>query len=260
VQARRSTPRWPLLIPAAALAVSLAAALAGCGYTNPYPAGSYERALAFTDRGKHREAVDAYTAFLRRSPTDSLAARAQLEKARAYFATKEYPLAAVELQILRQEYPNSELVEEALFEEARSHLLQVGGVERDVTPAREARVLFRSYLQAYPDSPRAEAARAHLVEISDVLALKQLGVVEVYRQLHKPDAMAVTLDRLLAEEPETRHRDRILMDRARLALQRGEEPRAREVLETLLRERPDSELAGEARRLLDGLPPAATGS
>jgi len=252
VHERRTRPRWPLLITAAALA----AALAGCGYSNPHPAGSYERALAYADRGKHREAIDAYTAFLRRSPTDSLAARAQLEKARAYVATGEYPLAAVELQILRQEYPNSELVEAALFEEARAHLLQVGGVERDVTPAREARVLFRSFLQSYPASPRADAARAHLVEISDVLALKQLGVVEVYRQLHKPDAMAVTLDRLIAEEPETHHRDRILLDRARLALKRDEGPRARELLELLLRERPDSRLAGEARRLLDGMPPA----
>lgn len=253
MQARRSTPRWPLLITAA----GLAAALAGCGYSNPHPAGSYERALAYAGHGKHREAVDAYTAFLRRSPTDSLAARAQLEKARSYIATEEYPLAAVELQILRQEYPNSELVEEALFEEARSHLLQVGGVQRDVTPAREARVLFRGFLQTYPASTRADAARAHLVEISDVLALKQLGVVEVYSQLHKPDAMAVTLDRLIAEEPETKHRDRILMDRARLALRQSDAPRAREVLEMLLRERPDSKLAPEARSLLDGLPAAA---
>jgi len=253
VQATRPTPRWSLLF----LAAGLAAALAGCGYSNPHPAGSYERALAYADRGKHREAVDAYTAFLRRSPTDSLAARAQLEKARSYVATEEYPLAAVELQILRQEYPNSELVEEALFEEARSHLLQVGGVQRDITPARDARVLFRSFLQIYPASTRADAARAHLVEISDMLALKQLGVVEVYGQLHKPDAMAVTLDRLIAEEPETQHRGRILMDRARLALRRDEAPRAREVLEMLLRERPDSRLAPEARRLLDGLPAAA---
>ncbi len=253
MQASRSTTRWPFLITAACVA----AALAGCGYTNPHPAGSYERALAYADRGKHREAVDAYTAFLRRSPTDSLAARAQLEKARSYLVTEEYPLAAVELQILRQEYPNSDLVEEALFEEARSHLLQVGSVQRDVTPAREARVLFRSFLQTYPTSPRADAARSHLVEISDVLALKQLGVIEVYRQLHKPDAMAVTLDRLIAEEPETQYRDRILMDRARLALRQNEAPRAREVLETLLREQPDGKFAAESRRLLDGLPAVA---
>jgi outer membrane protein assembly factor BamD len=253
VQARRSAPRWP--IPTAA--ACLAAALAGCGYSNPHPAGTYERALAYADHGKHREAVDAYTAFLRRSPTDSLAARAQLEKARSYFATKEYPLAAVELQILRQEYPNSDLLEEALFEEARAHLLQVGGIQRDVTPAREARVLFRSFLQTYPASTRADEARRHLVAISDVLALKQLGVVEVYRQLRKPDAMAVTLDRLIEEEPETTHRDRILLERARLALRRDDAPRAREVLELLLRERPDSARAAEARKLLDGLPAAA---
>lgn len=243
---------------AAASTILLALLLGGCGMSNQFPVGSYERAQTFQEAGKHREAVDAYSAFLRRSPTDSLAAQAQFEKAQSYLASKEYPLAAVELQILRQEYPTSEWVEQALFEEARAHFLEVGKVQRDVTPALEARVLFTSFLRAYPASPLVPEAQAHLVKISDLLVRKEFGAIRVYRQLKRREAVAISLDRLLLEEPLTTLRDEVLIRRARLAVELDEPDVARRTCEQLQADHPQSRFVGEARRILNGLPaPAA---
>jgi outer membrane protein assembly factor BamD len=245
------------LVSALVAALLAAAGLTGCGAHNPYPAGSYERAAAYREYGKHREAVDAYAAFLRGSPTDSLAAQAQFEKALSYMAEKEYPLAAVELQILRQEYPTSEYVEAAVFEEARAYLLQVGRTQRDITPAYDARLRFESFLNAYPDSPRADEARRHLVEISDLVVRKRLGQIPVYERLGKREAVAITLDRLIAQEPASSLRAGVMLRRARLALDMADPGTARELCDRIAAQYPGSKEAARAAKLLARLPAAS---
>jgi len=235
----------------------LAAGMAGCGAHNPYPPGSYERAAAYREHGKHREAVDAYAAFLRRSPTDSLAAQAQFEKAQSYMAEKEYPLATVELQILRQEYPTSELVEQAVFEEARAYLLQVGRTERDVTPAYDARLRFDSFLDTYPTSPRLPEVRQYLVEISDLIVRKRLSQLSVYERMGRREAMAITLDRLIEEEPLSTLRGGIMLRRAHLARDLDDPLTARELCADLMTEYPHTGEAASAADLLAELPTAS---
>jgi len=242
----RQSTRWAL--PALLLLVAACAT-----YQPPFPVGTYQRAAAFRAAGKYREAVDAYAVFLQRNPTDSLADRAELEKAMAYMELKEYPLAAVELEILRQEYPTSPLLPEALYQEGRAYLLQVGRVERDITPAYDARQRFRSFLQLYPTSPLVPEVKQQLAAISDLIVRKKLGQAELYRRLNKPQAVAVVLDRLLETETETGLRDEVLWQRVRIALDLADTATARERLDELIREHPGSphhdEAVGLGRRL-----------
>ena len=254
VRSRAQRCGGPLL----AACVLLAAGLIGCGAHNPHPAGSYERAAAYRESGKHREAVDAYAAFLRRSPADSLADQAQFEKALSYIAEKEYPLAAVELQILRQEYPTSPLVEQAVFEEARAYILQVGRTERDITPAYDARLRFDAFLNTYPASPLVPEARSYLAEISDLIVRKRLDQLAVYKRLGRREAMAITLDRLIEEETASGLRAGVMLRRARLALDMGEPATARELCGRITSEYPASNEARRANDLLDD-PPSASG-
>ena len=241
------------------LAFALALAwLAGCaGYRPPYPAGTYQRAAALREHGQYQLAVDAYSDFLQRHPADSLADRAELEKALTLMHLKEYPLAAVELQILRKEYPTSPLLPEALYQEGRAYLLQVGRVERDISPVFEARRRFRQLLDLYPTHPRAEAARQALVDISDLVVRKKMGQADLYRRLHRDNAAAVVLDRLLESETETRLRDRVLWERAQTALALADTATAAQRLDQLLADFPDSPLhdtAADLRRRLGASP------
>ncbi|MBU1674511.1 tetratricopeptide repeat protein [bacterium] len=235
----------------------LAAGLAGCGAHNPYPAGTYERAAAYREHGKHREAIDAYAAFLRQSPVDSLAVQAQFEKAMSYMAEKEYPLATVELQILRQEYPDSELVEQAVFEEARAYLLQVGRTERDITPAYDARIRFVSFLSTYPASSRAPEVIQYLVDISDLVVRKRLRQLSVYKRLGRQEAMAITLDRLIEEETTSSLRGGVMLRRARLARDMGDTAAARALCGRIAAEYPNTGEAARAAVLLEKLPSAS---
>lgn len=243
-----------LLIAVALTAAALLMSAGGCGMTNPYPPGSYERALAYREHDKPHEAVDAYAAFLRRSPTDSLAAQAQFEKAMSYMEVHEYPLAAVELQILRQEYPSSEFVERAVFEEANAYYRQSGRIERDITPALDARLRYQAFIAAYPASPRVEEARERILDISDMVVRKRLKQLSVYERLGRPDAIEVTLDRLIESEPQSRLRPKVMLRRLDLALERDEPDVARALAARLADAYPLTKEAARAAKRVRGLP------
>jgi len=227
-----------------------ALALGGCAGSNRLPSATYERAVFDHGRGHDREAVATIEQFLRRSPGDSLAASAQRLKALALMDLKEYPVAAVELQILRQEYPTSEYVGESWFLEGVALLRQVGRMERDIAPALEARGRFQRFLADWPDAPQAAEARAYLVRISDLELEKKLGEAEVYVQLGQPAAAGVVLDTVLAQEKEGRLRPRVLLRRAEVALKANRPDDAKAAWQRLVDEYPDSPEAAAARQAL----------
>ena len=257
-----STPvsRGPIL---AAWLLGLGGLLAvavGCGTSNPHALGTYERGRFWVEHEKYQEAADAFEVFVRQNPTDSLAARAQFAKARAYMAVGEYPLAAVEFQILTQDYPTSDLVEAARFHEGECYYFQVGRIERDVTPAYEARLHWLDFARAYPTSEYMPQVRQYMQEIADLLVRKRLRQVQVYRQLGRWDAVALALDRILEEEPTSQIIDRVLWQRAQVAERLHDPDTAATMYRRLVAEYPDSERRDDARERLADLPGDAAGN
>ncbi len=236
------------------LAVGLVASLAaGCGTTNPHPSGTYERARFWFDKGRYQDAADAYGVFVRQNPTDSLAAQAQFEKARAYMKTREFPLAAVEFQILVKDHPISPLVEDALFHQGECYYLQVGRIERDVTPADEARLHWLEFARKYPQSAYMPQVQRYMAEIADLMVRKRLQRADVYRRLGRWEAVAISLDRTLQEEPSSGLLDEVLWQRARAA-ERLEEPDvAIAMYRRLVAQYPQSAHHGRARAALQRL-------
>ena len=254
---RRVLPATWLLALVGLLAWALGA---GCSLKNPHPIGTLERARFWNEHEHFQEAADAYEIFVRQNPTDSLAARAQYEKALAYMQIGEYPLAAVEFQILAQDYPTDPLVEDALFREGECYYFQVGRLERDVTPAYEARLHWLEFSRRFPDSRHLPEVREYMQEIADLFVRKQLRAVSIYEQLRRHEAAAIVLDRILEEEPTSRLLDQVLWKRGQAA-ERLEDPRgARRAYRRLLDEYPDSPLAAQARTALAALPAPAEAS
>ena len=223
----------------------------GCGAGNPHPPGSYERGVYFAEHGKEVEAVAALESYVRRNPTDSLASEAQFLKAMTYMKTREFPLAAVEFQILRKDFPTSPRVEDAYFQEGLAYLGQVGKVERDFSGATEARLHFQKFLEVYPGSTHLAEARQTLQHISDLMVQKRLQQIRVYQQLNQHEAVALTLDVVLAQEAGSTLLDQVLWVRAETAAELDRPEEARRFYQRLVDEFPESDLARKASGRLD---------
>ncbi len=251
VSVRSRSASTIVLLLAAGIALLLVAG--GCGLGNPYPPGSYERGQYFVEKENFAEAVLALESFVRHNPTDSLAAEAQYLKAMTTMEMKEYPLAAVEFQILRKDYPTSPLVEDAFFQEGVSYYRQVGRVQRDITGALDARIHFSQFQSRYPDSKFNEEVNEYVLDISDLVVAKRLRQCKVFHQLHRPEAVALTLDTVLAAEPQSRLVDLALLERGRIAEKLDDATGARTAYGRLVQQFPDSKYADEARSALERL-------
>lgn len=248
---RRLAEFW-LASLAAGLLVGL---LVSCGASNPHAAGTYARGLYWLEKNRYQDAADAFGMFVRQNPTDSLAAQAQFEKARACMKMKDYPLADVEFQILVKDHPASPLLEDALFHQGECRYFQVGRVERDVTPAYEARLHWLDFARRYPQSRFMPQVQRYMQEIADLMVRKRLQRVEVYRKLGRWQAVAMSLDRTLTDEPSSRLLDEVLWQRAQVAERLDEEEVAVAMYERLVGEFPASSLHGRARAALARLAP-----
>lgn len=238
---------------AAAVLLVVVSGLGGCGASNPHPNGSYERGAFFAEQGKDLEAVAALESYIRFNPTDSLAAEAQYLKAMTYMEMGEYPLAAVEFQILRKDYPISDRVESALFQEGVAYLNQVGRVQRDITGAYEARLHFLKFSQEYPNSEHMPEITAYMADISDLMVEKRLEQIKIYQQLKRYDAVAITLDDVLAEEAGSRLIPDVLWERAKVAERLEDPDTAADMYERLIDQYSDSRYGGRAAKALKKL-------
>jgi len=225
---------------AGAALLGLLAVAGGCSLHNPYPVGSFERGAYYAEKGNNVEAVAALESFVRHNPTDSLAAEAQYLKGMTYMDMHEYPLAAVEFQILRKDYPTCDRVEDAFFQEGMAYFDQVGRIERDLSGAYDARAQFQKFLDTYPRSPRVPEVHAMLQEIADLLVRKRLQQIKVYRQLRHPEAVAVVLDEVLKDEPGSSLIPDVLWQRAKNAQKLDDPDTARRMYRRLVDEYPDS--------------------
>lgn len=251
------TKRWtaavgPRRVAAGLFGLLLAASLlsAGCAGRNPYASGSFERGVYFADNGKNLEAVGSFESFIRQNPTDSLAAEAQYRKAMTYMEMEDYPLAAVEFQIMRKDYPTSPFVEDALFAEGKAYLFQVDRVERDITGAHEARLHFLKFSQEYPGSRYMPEVVDYMQQISDLMVRKRLGQVKVYDQLKRYRAIAIVLDDVLKEEAGSTLIPQVMWERARVAERLEDPDTAAAMYESLVGQYRDGEYAERAAAAL----------
>ncbi|MFT5315001.1 MAG: outer membrane assembly lipoprotein YfiO [Candidatus Krumholzibacteriia bacterium] len=225
----------------------------GCAPSNPYPPGTFDRAKHYFDNDKDLEAVAAFEAFVRHSPLDSMAAEAQYLRAKTYLVMQEYPLAAVEFQIMRKDYPNSPFVEDALFGEGEAYLFQVGRVERDLTGALEARNHFLEFSQTYPNSDYMSQVIAYLEEISDLVVKKRLEQVKVYGQLKRYSAIAIVLDDVIVKEATSSLIPEVMWERAKVAIKLDDPDTAAEMYEGIIGRYPDGDYADSAASALRNL-------
>jgi outer membrane protein assembly factor BamD len=241
--------------PVAAVALCVAA---GCGAPRigvapTDPEYDLRMGLVQEARGKHLDAQEHLKRFLDAHPGHAKADSAQLFLGRAKMGSHLYPEAAVEFQILAQEYPRSTLRDDAAFLECASYFEQVRSPQLDPTLAFKARTCFHEYLVRYPNGTDSVTAVARLAEVADHLAEKDLRLAQMFVRMKRPEAAVVYLEDLLENYPGTRWEADawLYLGRARELLREVEG--AAQAYRKAQAIGPGSDAAGEARERLEEL-------
>lgn len=186
------------------------------------PAAVLERADDYLRRGKDREAIALYTQFLDRYPGHERADYAQYQLAEANFAARDYPLAAIEYQILITNYSYSEWVDDALFQLGVCNWREAPRYPRDQQKSVEALGRFNQFLLTYPDSPRAGEARAYVRQINERLAEKAYTAAKWYYRQREPKAAMVYCEKIIREYPDNPYWAEALLLKGQILEDRGD--------------------------------------
>lgn len=148
-----------------------------------------------------------YYAFLADSfPNDPLGRKAALKIADTFFASKD-PESQAEAQVRYKDFatrfPNDPHRPYALLMLGRTYLLQAKGPQRDLTPVRQAAESFQQVVSLFPDSPEAQEARTLLAKCREDLAAHELQVARFYLQVGAKEGARNRLNYLLRNYPET---------------------------------------------------------
>lgn len=148
-----------------------------------------------------------YFAFLADSfPNDPLGRRAALKIADTFFASKD-PEAQAEAQVRYKDFatrfPNDPHRAYALLMLGRTYLLQAKGPQRDLTPVRQAAESFQQVIALFPESSEAQEAKVLLARCREDLATHELSVARYYMQVGAKEGARNRLNYLLRNYPET---------------------------------------------------------
>jgi outer membrane protein assembly factor BamD len=241
--------------------IPLILALAGCsGAAGKFPAGSYERGVAEFEAEHYFEAVEDLKLFVRRNPTDPKVDEAQYHIALSRFRDKDYPVAAVEFEILRSDYPHSARVDDAWYMEGLCYQRQAPSLVHDQTPTRRALEHFQRYLRQFPGGARHDDALTQATALQEQLDRKRLEAVTLYERLGQDRAALVTLQALLDDRPDSILRPEMLYLAGTLAVRLGEADEARAFWKEVVTLAPDTDSAQRATKGLEELGREENGS
>lgn len=234
-------------------AALLLLALAACSHPGKdLPVGSYERGIAELEGERYLEAIEDLKLFLRRNPTDELADDAQFAVAQAYQRAGDHAVAAVEYEILRKDFPTSELAEEAFYQEGMCYVEQVPPIELEQSATRRALAHFRRYLDEYPTGERRGDVQQQIDQLALHLDRKELEAARLYARLGNWRAVEVTLAASLASGEAGELRPDMLLLRGRALRKLDREDEARAAFREIVDQHAQHPLATRAASLLAG--------
>lgn len=231
---------------------SVLSLLSACAST-PAPAKSAESHFQDAEEAYEahnwEEAINSYKKVRESYSSPELTTRAELKIADAHFEKKSFIEAAAAYEDFRKLHPRHEKGSYALYRLGLSHYAQIGGIDTDQTPVKNATLTLEGFLKLYPDSEYAPELKQKLAECK----VKQLEyenyVGNFYLRTGKYPAAIKRLSEALQRFPDSPKRDQTLFYLGKAYLKSGDTAKGREIFNRLAREYPGSPLNAEAAKL-----------
>ncbi len=198
---------------------------AGCGGMPSIPKQSnaiLAKANDNFENGRYFQSAELYKAFLAQFPGDDQSDFAQFRLAESYRLDKQYPLAAIEYQLVLSNYGYSEYVDDALFYTGVTFFEEMPAANKDLQKARDALSRFEQFQQTFPQSPLMPQALEYVQEIKKRLAEKDYRNASFYFGRKRFRAAIIYLDKVLENYPGNEYWARAAYMKGLIRLQQGE--------------------------------------
>lgn len=148
-------------------------------------------------------------------------------------------------------YPSHPKSDYAQIQVAESYFKQRNGPDRDQTPTQHALEEFQRLLDIFPNSPRAEAAKARIAECRQSLARAEFLAGYFYQKTRRAYRSAILrYEALLKDYPDYAQMDEVLYRLGECLALAGRGPEALPHLSRVVNEYPHSKFADDASKLM----------
>ena len=171
---------------------------------------SFENGVENLRRKKYKKAAQSLAVIAHDHPYSSLAPRAQLLLAYAYYRRNRKIEALVEAESFILAYPASPSLAYALYLKGLIYFQNVQHVERTQEDMQQARIAFEALQEKFPRSPYANDAKSKLNLVATQLVAHDMQNARFYLKHKKPLAAADLLIKILVEYPNTLYTAEVL--------------------------------------------------
>lgn len=234
------------------LAAMTAALLQGCATTKPSgpPDVMFKEGEQSFQKGNYEDAIAQWKKVKESYQSPELSARAEINIADAYFLNKDYIEAAAAYEDFRKLHPKHERAGYALYRQAMSHYNQIHSIDTDQTPVKNSLVTFQSYLAQYPGGEHTAEVTEKIRDCRDKQLQYEIYVGRFYLKTDKYTAAIGRFEAALMAFPELPRCDEVLYYLGKSYQDAGQQSKAREAFERLVKEFPSSRFAVYANRAI----------
>jgi outer membrane protein assembly factor BamD len=210
------------------------------------PGVLYVEGVDLMKQKKYDRAINVFAKLRETYPFDPMAMVAQVKQADAYFAKKDYQLAANTYEDFVNNYPEDESAPYAMKRVAESYEKDLPTIDRDQAIIYKAIERYTYLKNRYPTSPYAKDADVHLRSLHERLAAREFYVGEFYYKAGDYNASIMRLEYLLKKYPDAKDKEKALhyLSESYGKLDRAD--KAQQYRDILAREFPKSSYAGQA--------------
>ena len=153
----------------------------------------YQEGLFYLDKGDLSNAENRFMKVISDFSYSKYEPFATVALGKTYYQKEEYMSAITVFETFLKRHPNHESAPEALLYKAHSYLAQKPSdffllpnpAERDISVVEKSVVIYREYLDKYPEDKNREEGEKKLEEAESILIEKDLRIAEFYAKKKK---------------------------------------------------------------------------
>lgn len=211
---------------------------------------SYKKGMELMQEEEFKEAAEMFENTIREGDNPELVAKAQIMLGDAYFMREDYIKAIPAYEMYIQVYPDTPSESKAIYKLALSYYNQLSSIDRNLDKIENALKYFTTLKNKYPNYEGEVNVSEKIKEVKDMLAERELYVLEFYLRTNQPQCAAARADYLVMNYGNSEFSKGAYFQVAEYYFEKENYEEAENYLKKYLKEQPNGEHKQDAGEML----------